>query len=130
MEKETAKLEMADAVFRRGAEAFALGKYQDTIKEMTLCLSMEKAEEYQYLDTDAYNMLGMLFSFSGYETAALDYYLLALEAAQKIENISGEVSSLLNIGLLYQGCKEYSRAMSYYKRAKEVAEHDLRSHDI
>ena len=130
MEKETAKLEMADAVFRRGAEAFALGKYQDTIKEMTLCLSMEKAEEYQYLDTDAYNKLGMLFSFSGYETAALDYYLLALEAAQKIENISGEVSSLLNIGLLYQGCKEYSRAMSYYKRAKEVAEHDLRSHDI
>ena len=125
-----AKKEMADVVFKRGASAFARGRYQDTIKELSRCLSMEKSEDYEHLEVDAYNMLGMLFSFTGYETTALDYYLSALEAAKKQENTSGIVSSLLNIGLLYQGCKEYSRAMPYYLQAKEAAERDLRSHDM
>ncbi len=130
MIREAAKKEMADAVFGRGAAAFAEGRYQDTIKELTLCISMDKSDEYQHLDTDAYNMLGMLFLFSGYETSALDYYFSALESSKKRENLSGAVSSLLNIGLLYQGCKEYSKAMSYYKQARTVAEQDLRSNDM
>lgn len=130
MKKETVKKEMAEAVFKRGAAAFAKGKYQDTIRELTYCLSMEKAEEYQYLEVDSYNMLGMLFSFTGYEATALDYYLFALESAKKQGNTGGVVSSLLNIGLLYQGCKEYSRAMPYYMQAKEAAEQDLKSYDM
>ena len=130
MEKDIAKFQMADAAFERGASAFANGKYQETIDELTRCLSMEKSEEYQHLDADSYNMLGMLFSFSGYETTALDYYLMALESARKYENMNGIVSSLLNIGLLYQGCKEYQKAMPYYMKAKEAAEQDVRSQDI
>lgn len=130
MEKETVRPEMADVIFGRGAAAFEKGRYQETIKELTLCLGMEKTEEYRYLDTDAYNMLGMLFFFSGYETSALDSYLSALEAAEKTEHTCGKVSALLNIGLLYQACKEYDRAMPYYKRAKETAEGDLRCHDM
>lgn len=125
-----ARTEMAEAVYQRGAAAFAKGKYQETIEAMTHCLSMEKAEEYQYLETDAYNMLGMLFFFAGYETTALDYYLSALESARKQYNTGGVVSTLLNIGLLYQAGKEYGRAMPYYMQAKEAAELDLRSHDM
>lgn len=129
MEKE-ARNEMAEAVYQRGAAAFAKGKYQETIEALTNCLSMEKAEEYQYLETDAYNTLGMLFFFAGYETTALDYYLSALESARKQYNTNGVVSTLLNIGLLYQAGKEYGRAMPYYMQAKEAAEQDLRSHDM
>ena len=130
MRKEAVRAEMAEAVYQRGVAAFAKGKYQDTIRELTNCLSMDKEEEYQYLETDAYNTLGMLFFFAGYETTALDYYLSALESARKQYNTSGVVSTLLNIGLLYQAGKEYSRAMPYYLQAKEAAEQDLRSHDM
>lgn len=130
MDKGTAKKEMADVVYKRGEFAFARGKYQETIKELSDCISMEKSEEYEYLEAGAYNMLGMLFYFTGYETIALDYYLSAFEAAKKQENTCGVVSSLLNIGLLYQGCREYSRAMPYYQQAKEAAEQDLRSNDM
>lgn len=130
MNSMTAKKEMADVVYKRGAEAFAQGRYQETIRELSHCLSMEKAEEYMYLEVDCYNVLGMLFSFAGYETTALDYYLSALEASKRQNNTSGVVSSLLNIGLLYQSCKEYNRAMPYYLQAKEAAEHDLHSNDM
>jgi len=121
---------MAEVVFKRGAAAFAKGKYQETIDALTHCLSMEKAEEYRYIETDAYNTLGMLFFFAGYETTALDYYLSALESARKQFHTGGVVSTLLNIGLLYQSGKEYGRALPYYLQAKEAAEHDLRSHDM
>ena len=130
MERTAVKMEMAEAVYRRGEAAFAKGKYQETIEALTHCLSMEKAEEYRYLETDAYNTLGMLFFFAGYETTALDYYLSALESARKQFNTGGVVSTLLNVGLLYQAGKEYGRAMPYYVQAKEAAEHDLRSHDM
>ena len=130
MDSFTAKREMADVVYKRGMIAFTKGQYQDTIRELSQCLSMGKADDYKYLEVDSYNTLGMLFSFTGYEATALDYYLSAYEAAKQQNNTSGMVSSLLNIGLLYQSCKEYARALPYYMQAKEVAEHDLHSNDM
>lgn len=124
------RTEMAEVQFRRGAEAFAKGEYHGTIEAMTNCLSTEKADEYRYLEIDAYNTLGMLFFFAGYETIALDYYFSALEASRKQSHMDGVVSALLNIGLLYQSVKEDGKAMSYYTQAKEAAEHDLKSHDM
>jgi len=130
MENAVARTEMAEVIYQRGVAAFAKGKYQETIDVLTNCLSMEKEDEYRYLDTDAYNTLGMLFFFTGYETTALDYYLSALEAARKQLHTGGVVSTLLNIGLLYQAGGVYDKAMMYYKQAKEAAEQDLKSHDM
>ena len=130
MGKAVAKAEMAEVLYQRGVMAFAKGKYQETIEALTKCIGMEKTEEYQHLEIDAYNTLGMLFFFAGYETTALDYYLSALECARKQFHTGGVVSTLLNIGLLYQAGKEYTRAMPYYLQAKEAAEQDLRSHDM
>lgn len=128
--ENVAKKEMAEALYQRGIASFSKGKYQETIEALTNCISMEKTEQYEYLEADAYNTLGMLFFFAGYETIALDYYLSALESARRQYNTGGVVSAFLNIGLLYQAGKEYSRAMTYYQQAKEAAEQDLRSNDV
>lgn len=130
MGEERTKREMAEAAFVRGEAAFCKGRYQDTVTELTRCLTMEKNSEYQYIEIEAYNMLGMLFYFSGYETIALDHYLSAYTVAKKNDNTEGQVSSLLNIGLLYQGGKEYAKALLYYKKAKSVAENELRNPDM
>lgn len=122
--------ELAEAAFLRGEAAFRMGRYHDTVKALTTCLSMEKSPECAYLEADAYNMLGMLFSFVGYEDIALDNYLSAIASAQKSRNLQGEVSALLNAGLLYQGLSDYKRAMSYYKRAHQVADSENSSPDI
>ncbi len=129
MENEE-RIEIAEALYKHATEDFAKGKYQAAAEALTRCLSVEKDEEYQYLEISAYNMLGMLFFFVGYEASALDYYLSALESARKQYNTEGIAAVLLNIGLLYQAGKEYGRAMSYYMQAKEAAEQDLRSQDM
>ena len=50
MTNAMAKAEMAEVLYQRGEMAFAKGKYQETIDVLTKCLSMEKAEEYRYID--------------------------------------------------------------------------------
>lgn len=119
------KDELAEAAFLRGDVAFHMGRYHDTVEALTKSLRIEKTAEYAYLETDAYNLLGMLFAFSGYQAEALDNYLLALESARIRKNLYGEVSALLNIGLLYEGMRDYKKAMSYYEKGCNVARDDL-----
>lgn len=116
--------ELAEAAFLRGDIAFHMGRYHDTVKALTKSLGIEKTPDYAYLEADAYNMLGMLFSFVGYEDIALDNYLSAVESAKKNHNVREQVSALLNAGILYQGLKDYRKAMTYYKRGYEAADSD------
>lgn len=113
--------ELAEAAFLRGDVAFHMGRYRDTVKALTKSLAIEKTPEYAYLEADAYNMLGMLFAFVGYEDIALDNYLSAVESAKKNRNIQEQVSALLNIGILYQGLGDYRKAAAYYKKGYEAA---------
>lgn len=113
--------ELAEAAYLRGDAAFHMGRYHDTVKALTKSLGIEKTSEYAYLEADAYNMLGMLFSFVGYEDVALSNYLSAVDAAKRSGNVQEQVSAILNAGILYQGLKDYRKAMFYYKKAYEVA---------
>lgn len=113
--------ELAEAAYLRADAAFHMGRYHDTVGALTRCLGIEKSAEYAYLETDAYNMLGMLFFFAGYQDVALNSYLSATESAKQYCYVSGEVSALLNAGLLYQTLGDYRKAMIYYKRAREAA---------
>lgn len=113
--------ELAEAAFLRGDASFHMGRYHDTVKALTKSLGIEKTADYSYLEADAYNMLGMLFAFVGYENVALDNYLSAIESAKKNRNIQEHVAALLNTGLLYQGLKDYRKAMACYKRGYDAA---------
>lgn len=113
--------ELAEAAFFRGDIAFHKGRYQETIEALTNCLGIEKTLNYTYLETESYNLLGMLFSFAGYENVALNNYLRAYDSAKKDQSVQGQVAALLNSGILYQSLQDYRKAMSYYKRAYEAA---------
>ncbi len=115
------KNELAEAAFLRGDVAFHLGRYHETVEALTKSLQIEKTQEYEHLEADAHNLLGMLFYYLGYETVALDSYLSAVQSARKKKNIFGEVSALLNIGLLYENLHDYNKAMQYYNRGADVA---------
>lgn len=117
--------ELAEAAFLRGEAAFHSGRYSDTVKALTKCITIEKTPDYLYLEADAYNMLGMLFSFVGYETVALNNYLAAIETAKRNQNHQAQVLTLLNIGILYQGLHDYRKAMTYYQRGYEAANSSL-----
>ncbi|MGN0351317.1 MAG: GGDEF domain-containing protein [Roseburia sp.] len=122
--------ELAEAAFYRGEAYFRAGKYTDTVEELTKSLQILKTNPYLHLEAQAYNILGMLFSFVGYETVALENYLLAVSSAEQNENQYEAIASLLNIGLLYQNLTEYSKALHYYNIAFEKANRTQLNPDI
>ncbi len=122
--------ELAEAAFLRGEAAFRMGRYHDTVNALTRCLGIETTPEFSYLEADAYNMLGMLFSFVGYEAVALDSYLSGIESAKRNRNLQEQVSALLNTGLLYQGLKDYRKAMTYFKKAYDAANSNYSSPEM
>ena len=105
--------ELAEAAFFRGEASFWMGRYTDTVEFLTKSIGMKKNREYEYLDIQAYNVLGMVFSFVGYETVALTNYLQAAKTAEKNQDIEDEVVVLLNAGLLYAGLGDYRKALEY-----------------
>lgn len=113
--------ELAEAAFLRGEVAFHMGRYHDTVRAFSRSLGIEKSPEYAYLEANAYNMLGMLFAFVGYEDVALDNYLSAIESAKCSRSIRELVSAELNVGILYESLNDYRKAMVYYQRAYETA---------
>lgn len=125
LESSGTQNELAEAAFLRGDVAFHMGRYRDTVKALTKSLTIEKTPEYAYLEADAYNMLGMLFSFVGYEDIALDNYLSAVESAKRNRNIQGQVSALLNVGILYQSLGDYRKAATYYRKGHEAANNEF-----
>lgn len=122
--------ELAEAAFYRGEAYFRAGRYADTVEELTKSLRIIKTKPYLYLEAQAYNVLGMLFSFVGYETVALENYLLAVSAAEQNENHYEAIASLMNIGLLYQNLTDYSKALYYYNIAFEKANRTQLNPDI
>lgn len=114
--------ELAEAAFLRGDISFHKGRYRDTVVVLTRCLGIEKTLDYRYLETEAYNMLGMLFSFMGYESVALNYYLLANETAKRDRSVQGQVAALLNAGILYQNLGDFRKAMSYCRQGYDAAQ--------
>lgn len=122
--------ELAEIAFYRGEAYFRAGRYTDTVNELMRSLKMEKTKPYLYLEAQAYNVLGMLFAFVGYETVALENYLQAVSSAEQSDNQYEAIASLMNIGLLYQSMSADRKALHYYNRAFERANRNQLNPDM
>ncbi len=127
---EHTKDELAEAAFFRGEAAFQNGRYSTAVNALTKCLGIEKTKKYAYLEVQAYNMLGTLLSFVGYEASAMLNYLEAEKAAEKNRDTNERVVILLNEGLLYQGLREYRKALNCYQRGYDLASSNYAKPDI
>ncbi len=122
--------ELAEIAFYRGEAYFRAGRYTDTVNELMRSLKMEKTKPYLYLEARAYNVLGMLFAFVGYETVALENYLQAVSSAEQSDNQYEAIASLMNIGLLYQSMSADRKALHYYNQAFERANRNQLNPDM
>ncbi|MCM1257544.1 MAG: GGDEF domain-containing protein [Roseburia sp.] len=102
----------AEAYLNQGEILFQEGRYAQTLEELSACLKCDISEEAVWIECRAYNILGDLFLFSGYETAAMENYLNAKRKAVDRKIVRQEVYAEIKIGLLYEnmgGCEEALR---------------------
>lgn len=118
---EKERLELSILYFYMGEAYYRLGDYENTISYMNKCLLVEKPEEKMDFDASAYNILGLIFSFTGYEVIAMENYLSALSVAKEYHLHNRAAIIHLNIAWLYRDLNSFDRAMEHYDTAlKEV----------
>lgn len=114
---EKDRLDLAILYFYIGEAYFRLGKYEKTISNMNKSLLTEKPKDKKDFDASAYNILGLIFTFTGYEVIAMENYLTALSIAAKYHLHSRAAIIHINIGWLYRDLNDLSRAMKSYDDA-------------
>lgn len=84
---------------------------------------LQMAEEYSML-ARAYNLLGINALTSGNRMLALDYYLQAMEYAERGDSdlIAGLIRC--NMGSIYMEIEEYDKAISYFNKGMRILGHD------
>jgi diguanylate cyclase (GGDEF)-like protein len=73
------------------------------------------------LERDALNLLASTHAIYGNMQVALEYTQTALAINKKLGDLAGQVSNLINIGLVYHTLERYDEAMSFQLEAIERA---------
>ncbi len=120
-EKDGIEEELALAHFLRGEACFRMGIYEDTVNSLNKCLIYHtETEEGIKLANSSYNLLGLIFSFMGYEILALENYFYSIDISKEHNKYSAQAVVYINIGWLYRDLEDYDKAMGYYELAFEA----------
>lgn len=71
---------------------------------------------------NAYTLLGIVNKDRGFYVTSLDYYLKALNAAEKLKDIPRQSACLNNIGSVYQLQGNFSQAIEYFNKSLTIEE--------
>lgn len=113
------QLELSILYFFMGEAYFRLGNYEKTVSNINKSLLVEKPTDKKDFDASAYNILGLMFTFTGYEVIAIENYLLALSIAKKYHLHNRAAIIHINMGWLYRDLNSFDRAMQNYNAALE-----------
>lgn len=116
---EADKLDLSILYFYMGEAYFRMGNYEKTVANMNKSLLVEKPLAKKDFDASAYNILGLMFTFTGYEVIAIENYLSALDIALKYHLHSRAAIIHINMGWLYRDLDNFDRAMEHYDAALE-----------
>lgn len=109
----------AEEYLYQGESFFQEGRYTQTIDALSACLKCTLSENAGWIACRAYNILGDLFLFSGYETAAMENYLNAKQKARDRKVSRQGVYAEIKIGLLYDNMGGAEEALRHLDCAIE-----------
>jgi len=127
--EDTYEDKKAEVYLVQGEAFFQEGKYAGTIEQLSACLKCRISEEAGWIECTAYNLLGDLFLFSGYEAAAMENYLNAKQKAKERQLYRQEIYAEIKIGLMYNDMGGQEEALRHFDCAIENARQTLENAD-
>ena len=102
------------------------GKLEDAIDDMQNAITFyTELGDSSYL-VGCYNNLGVLYSYGTDQKTSLEYFIIAMNLAEAVNETFALSEVYANIGSFYEFLKEYGSALKYYNKALEV---DLKSNN-
>lgn len=101
----------------------ALESHSPKTEELAKQILLKTKEDYRSKHTiNAYTILGIINKDKGYYVSSLNYYLKALNAAEKKKDEGRISSSLNNIGIIYQLQRNFQSAITYFSNSLKLEE--------
>lgn len=101
----------------------ALESHSPKAEELAKQILRKTKEDYRSTHTiNAYTILGIINKDKGYYVSSLNYYIKALNAAEKKKDEGRISSSLNNIGVIYQLQRNFQSAITYFSNSLKLEE--------
>lgn len=115
--------ELSYLLFYEGEYFFRIGDFEQSLNHLTRCLQAPKNISLKYLDALSYNIIGLIYSYLGQESIAINYLLQGKAAGNELHLAWEAAVCCANLGMIYGQLEAYDTALSYYNQAFEYAEH-------
>ncbi|WP_343672371.1 histidine kinase dimerization/phosphoacceptor domain -containing protein [Chitinophaga sp.] len=120
-QKSGNKLKEADILKELGDLLQLIGNYTKALVVLNQSLQLYRSLDYKKLH-DIYNLMGAVYSVTGNNELALQYGLLAVDAAEKNNDTTIQLASIFKrIGSTYRRMKKLDAAYLYFQKGLVVA---------
>lgn len=113
--------ELSQLLFYEGEYFFRVGDLNQSLSFLTRCLQAPKSSSLYYLDALSYNIIGLIYSYLGQETIAIDYLLQAKTLSTDLKLARECTVCYANLGLIYAQLEVYDTALDYFGQALSYA---------
>lgn len=109
--------DLSHLLFYQGEYFFRIGDLNQSLSFLARCLQAPKSPALRHLDALSYNIIGLIYSYLGQETIAIDYLIQAKNISLEL-NLPRECAvCYANLGLIYGQLEAYDNALFHFEQA-------------
>lgn len=109
--------DLSHLFFYQGEYFFRIGDLNQSLSFLARCLQAPKSPSLRHLDALSYNIIGLIYSYLGQETIAIDYLIQAKNISLEL-NLPRECAvCYANLGLIYGQLEAYENALAHFEQA-------------
>lgn len=123
--------ELSYLLFYEGEYYYRIGDFNKALGYLTRCLQAPKKSALKYLEALSYNIIGLIYSYLGQETIAINNLLQCKALCEDLQNERILAICNINLGLIYNQLENYDIALNYYDYALEhISASDSEFYDL
>ncbi len=104
----------------KGEAYFRIGNFEHALSRLTRCIRAPKSSKFSHLDAISHNLVGLIYSFLGYEVTAFEHFKKCEEKCEAEHMTQELIACRLNIGALYRNMQDYETALTFYQSACDL----------
>ncbi|GGO35014.1 tetratricopeptide repeat protein [Deinococcus humi] len=116
-------LGLAYALRTLGFHDILQSEFKAALNKLDQAVNIAQACEDLTLERDCKNLLGNVYRVIYNTQRAIECLLEAMELSRRLDDLAGEASALMNLGVVVSSrMKDFDKALSYYQQAHEIFE--------
>ncbi|MCG8387816.1 MAG: tetratricopeptide repeat protein [Cytophagales bacterium] len=119
-----------EMLFEIGIANRRSGRYHEATKQYHIAMEYARNKQRSILEADAINAIGVIHYYQGNMVSALENYLQAMRAYERLDIPSKLAKSYNNLGIIYKVNNNYQKAIEYYRKSINIRKQNGHYHTL